>query len=64
MEPEQPSPDTEQESLHEEAHLPPPTLWPIGFAIGIVVFATSAVIVFNVVVDVAYAWLDPRIRLD
>ena len=37
MEPEQPSPDTEQESLHEETHLPAPTLWPIGFAIGIVV---------------------------
>jgi peptide/nickel transport system permease protein len=32
--------------------------------VGIVVFATVAVIVCNFVVDVAYAWLDPRIRLD
>jgi peptide/nickel transport system permease protein len=31
--------------------------------VGIVVFATLAVIVFNFIVDVAYAWLDPRIRL-
>jgi peptide/nickel transport system permease protein len=31
--------------------------------VGIVVFATLAVIVFNFFVDVAYAWLDPRIRL-
>jgi peptide/nickel transport system permease protein len=31
--------------------------------VGIVVFATVAVIVCNLVVDVAYAWLDPRIRL-
>jgi peptide/nickel transport system permease protein len=30
---------------------------------GIVVFATIAVIVFNLLVDVAYAWIDPRIRL-
>ena len=44
MEPEQPSPDTEHESLHEEAHLPPPTLWPIGFAIGIVVVLVGLVI--------------------
>ncbi|HKU56365.1 MAG TPA: Rieske 2Fe-2S domain-containing protein [Gaiellaceae bacterium] len=44
MEPEQPSPDTEQESLHEEPHLPPPTLWPIGFAIGIVVVLVGLVI--------------------
>jgi Rieske Fe-S protein len=44
VEPEQPSPDTEQESLHEEAHLPPPTLWPIGFAIGIVVVLVGLVI--------------------
>ena len=44
MEPEQPSPDTEQESLHEEAHLPPPTLWPIGFAIGIVVILVGLII--------------------
>ena len=44
MEPEQPSPDPEQESLHEEAHLPPPTLWPIGFAIGIVVLLVGLII--------------------
>jgi peptide/nickel transport system permease protein len=29
---------------------------------GIVVFATCAVIVFNLIVDVAYGFLDPRIR--
>jgi Rieske Fe-S protein len=44
VEPEQPSPDTEQESLHEEAHLPPPTIYPIGFAIGIVVILVGLVI--------------------
>jgi Rieske Fe-S protein len=44
VEPEQPSPDTEHESLHEEPHLPPPTLWPIGFAIGIVVVLVGLVI--------------------
>ncbi|HLX31832.1 MAG TPA: Rieske 2Fe-2S domain-containing protein [Gaiellaceae bacterium] len=44
MEPEQPSPDTEHESLHEEPHLPAPTLWPIGFAIGIVVVLVGLVI--------------------
>lgn len=31
--------------------------------VGILVFACVAVIVFNFIVDVAYAWLDPRIRL-
>jgi ABC-type dipeptide/oligopeptide/nickel transport system permease component len=30
---------------------------------GIVVFATVAIIVFNLVVDLLYAWVDPRIRL-
>ena len=40
MEPEQPSPDTE----HEETHLPTPTLYPIGFAIGIVVILVGLVI--------------------
>ena len=44
VEPEQPSPDTEQEPLHEEAHLPGPSLWPIGFAIGIVVLLVGLVI--------------------
>jgi Rieske Fe-S protein len=44
VEPEHPSPDTEHESLHEEAHLPPPTVWPVGFAIGIVVILVGLVI--------------------
>jgi len=30
---------------------------------GIVVFATVAIIVFNLIVDLLYAWIDPRIRL-
>ncbi len=30
---------------------------------GIVVFATLAIIIFNLVVDLLYAWVDPRIRL-
>jgi peptide/nickel transport system permease protein len=30
---------------------------------GVVVFATMAIIVFNLVVDLLYAWIDPRIRL-
>lgn len=36
----------------------------LPLVVGIVVCATIAVIVCNLVVDVAYAWLDPRIRLD
>lgn len=43
MEPEQPSPVEEQEAL-PEAHLPPPTVYPIGFAIGIVVILVGLVI--------------------
>jgi peptide/nickel transport system permease protein len=31
--------------------------------VGITMFACLAVIVFNFIVDVLYAWLDPRIRL-
>jgi peptide/nickel transport system permease protein len=31
--------------------------------IGVVVFASLAVIVLNLVVDLLYAWIDPRIRL-
>jgi peptide/nickel transport system permease protein len=30
---------------------------------GVVVFATIAIIIFNLIVDVAYAFLDPRIEL-
>ena len=30
---------------------------------GIVVFGTLAIIVFNLLVDLLYAWIDPRIRL-
>jgi Rieske Fe-S protein len=40
VQPEQPSP----ENQHEEPHLPPPTVWPIGFAIGIVVILVGLVI--------------------
>ena len=30
---------------------------------GVVVFATAMIIMFNLVVDILYAWIDPRIRL-
>ena len=30
---------------------------------GVVVFATLAILLFNLIVDVLYAWIDPRIRL-
>jgi peptide/nickel transport system permease protein len=30
---------------------------------GVIVFATCAIIVFNLIVDLLYAWIDPRIRL-
>jgi len=30
---------------------------------GVVVFATIAILLFNLIVDVLYAWIDPRIRL-
>jgi peptide/nickel transport system permease protein len=30
---------------------------------GVVVFATIAILIFNLVVDLLYAWIDPRIRL-
>jgi peptide/nickel transport system permease protein len=30
---------------------------------GVVVFATIAILCFNLIVDVLYAWIDPRIRL-
>ena len=31
--------------------------------LGIIVFATTAIIVLNLIVDLLYAWIDPRIRL-
>ena len=30
---------------------------------GVIVFATVVIIVFNLAVDLIYAWIDPRIRL-
>ena len=30
---------------------------------GVVVFATLAIILLNLIVDVVYAYIDPRIRL-
>jgi peptide/nickel transport system permease protein len=30
---------------------------------GVVVFATTCIIAFNLIVDLLYAWVDPRIRL-
>ena len=30
---------------------------------GIVVFSTLCIIIFNLIVDMVYAWIDPRIRL-
>jgi len=30
---------------------------------GVVVFATVAILLFNLIVDILYAWIDPRIRL-
>jgi len=35
----------------------------IPVLVGVVVCITFAVIVCNFIVDVAYAWIDPRIRL-
>jgi ABC-type dipeptide/oligopeptide/nickel transport system permease component len=29
----------------------------------VVIFATLSIIVFNLLVDILYAWIDPRIRL-
>jgi peptide/nickel transport system permease protein len=30
---------------------------------GVVIFASLMVITFNLIVDLLYAWIDPRIRL-
>src|SRR5881394_2129416 len=35
----------------------------LPIVMGVVVFATVAIIVFNLLIDILYAWIDPRIRL-
>jgi Rieske Fe-S protein len=35
---------SDQNNLHDEPHLPPPSLWPVGFAVGIVVVLVGLVI--------------------
>jgi len=35
----------------------------LPIVMGVVVFATFAIIVFNLIIDLLYAWIDPRIRL-
>ena len=30
---------------------------------GVIIFATTAIVVFNLIMDILYAWIDPRIRL-
>ena len=37
-------PMAEEENLHDEPHLPPPSLWPIGFAIGVAVLLVGLII--------------------
>ena len=39
------------------------TTFDLPVTMGVVVFGTVAIIVCNLVVDVLYAWIDPRIRL-
>ena len=34
----------DQNNLHDEPHLPPPTLWPIGFAIGVAVALVGLIV--------------------
>jgi peptide/nickel transport system permease protein len=36
----------------------------LPIVMGVTVFATLAIIVFNLIVDVMYAYIDPRIRLE
>jgi peptide/nickel transport system permease protein len=36
----------------------------LPIVMGVVVFATVAIIVFNLLIDLLYAWIDPRIRLN
>jgi len=35
----------------------------LPIVMGVVVFATFAIIVLNLIIDLLYAWIDPRIRL-
>jgi peptide/nickel transport system permease protein len=35
----------------------------LPIVMGVVVFATLAIIVFNLIIDILYAFIDPRIRL-
>jgi peptide/nickel transport system permease protein len=35
----------------------------LPIVMGVVVFATLAIIIFNLLIDLLYAWIDPRIRL-
>ena len=44
MEPKEPGPEQHEESLHDEVHLPAPTLWPLGFAIGVVVVLVGLIV--------------------
>ena len=39
------------------------TQFDLPTVLGITVFATLAIIFFNLLVDLVYAWVDPRIRL-
>jgi peptide/nickel transport system permease protein len=35
----------------------------LPIVMGVIVFGTVAIIFFNLIVDLLYAWIDPRIRL-
>ena len=39
------------------------TAFDLPITLGVVVFATLSIIIFNLFVDLFYAWIDPRIRL-
>ena len=39
------------------------SLFDLPVILGVVVFSTICIIVFNLIVDLLYAWIDPRIRL-
>ena len=36
----------------------------LPIVMGVVIFSTLAIIFFNLLVDLLYAWIDPRIRLE